>query len=68
MKCVKIKLTSNNTFYEYWIDLSSGLVAKMHQVNETGYEMTIDYDLKLDCVTDKEVTVPDLSNYKVEQL
>lgn len=71
--CIKIALTSKSIEsiydYEIWIDISSGLVTKtILYNNEMNSNMTKEYNLKLNSITDEEVTTPDLSNYNVTKV
>ena len=68
-QCIKIKLTSQTINYDIWLDTKSGLVTKMIcSKTEEDNKISIDYDLKLDIITDKDVETPKLNNYKVTEM
>ena len=60
--------TNENINYEIWIDISSGLVTKTSCSNKENSNITIEYNLKLNSITEEDVTMPDLSKYKVTEL
>lgn len=67
-ECIKIALTSESISYEIWIDISSGLVTKMSCNNKENSNITLEYNLKLNSITDEEVKTPDLSKYNVTEV
>lgn len=67
-KCIKIALSNESINYEIWVDISSGLVTKISCSNKENSNVTIEYNLKLNSITDEDVKMPDLSKYKVTEL
>ena len=67
IECVKIKLTSNYE-NEIWIDISSGFVVRNTAIfTNSEYNSQIDYNFKLNHVTEEDVKVPDLTHYDVKE-
>lgn len=65
--CIKIELTSDSIKYEIWISTSSGLPTKMIY-STSASNVSTDFNLKLDCVTDSDVETPNLNNYTVKEM
>ena len=65
LECVVISIRDiQDSNYKIWIHKESGLVARYLLTNKLG-EDDINFELKLDCVTDKDVKKPNLDGYKI---
>lgn len=67
IECVKIKMTSSYE-NEIWIDILSGFVVRSRAIfKNSEYNSQIDYNFKLNHVTEDDVKVPDLTDYSVSE-
>ena len=66
--CIKIEIEIKKEKYNFWIDQETGLLIKLKsESEETKTSVEENYKIKLNCVTDEDLKVPDLSGYKVSQ-
>lgn len=66
-KCIVIELTNIESYpitdIKIWIDLESGFVLKEEYYCEKELERVIKYTTNINCVTDNEIKLPDLTEY-----
>lgn len=66
-KCIVIELTNIESYsitdIKIWIDLESGFVLKEEYYCEKELERLIRYTTNINCITDNEIKLPDLTEY-----
>ena len=66
-KCIVIELTDAESYpitdIKIWIDLENGFVLKEEYYCEKELERVIKYTTNINCVTDNEIKLPDLTEY-----
>lgn len=63
VKCAVVEYKWDDSICKEWIDLETGIVMKSESTNSDQQKMTIEYKVTYNCVTDKDVEKPDLTEY-----